>query len=110
KNGTERLRQVLVGFWNARNGIGPNTTDREYVAFLCQSLREMMTARRQGGQLAREEFVHVTTVSWFHLTVETDTPIVIDLKAEATNPADRLAKIAERVGMAAAARSSRRFR
>jgi hypothetical protein len=106
---TELLRQVWLGFENARNGIGPNATDREYVAFLCQSLREMMTARRQGGQLAREEFVHVTTMSWFHLTVETDTPIVIDLKAEATNPADRLAKIAQRVGVTPAPRARELF-
>lgn len=106
---TELLRQVWLGFENARNGIGPNATDREYVAFLCQSLRDMMTMRRRGGQLAREEFVHVTTLSWFHLTLETDTPIVVDLKAEATNPADRLAKIAERVGMTAAPRSYELF-
>jgi hypothetical protein len=106
---TELLRQVWLGFENARNGIGPNATDREYVAFLCQSLRDMMTMRRRGGQLAREEFVHVTTLSWFHLTLETDTPIVVDLKAEATNPADRLAKIAERVGMAPAARAYELF-
>lgn len=106
---TELLRQVWLGIENARNGIGPNATDREYVAFLCQSLRDMMTMRRRGGQLAREEFVTVTTLSWFHLTLETDTPIVVDLKAEATNPADRLAKIAERVGMSAAPRSYELF-
>jgi hypothetical protein len=106
---TELLRQVWLGFENARNGIGPNATDREYVGFLCQSLRDMMTMRRRGGQLAREEFVHVTTLSWFHLTLETDTPIVVDLKAEATNPADRLAKIAERVGMSAAPRTYELF-
>jgi hypothetical protein len=106
---TELLRQVWLGFENARNGIGPNATDREYIAFLCQSLRDMMTMRRRGGQLAREEFVHVTTLSWFHLTLETDTPIVVDLRAEATNPAERLAKIAERVGMSAAQRSYELF-
>ena len=110
----ELLRQVWLGFENARNGIGPNATDREYVAFLCRSLRDMMTMRRRGGQLAREEFVHVTTMSWFHLTLETtstqqDMPIVRDLKAEATNPADRLAKIAERVGMTIAPRARELF-
>jgi hypothetical protein len=106
---TELLRQAWLGFENARNGIGPNATDREYVAFLCQSLRDMMTMRRRGGQLAREEFVHTTTLSYFHLTLETDTPIMIDLKAEATNPADRLSKIAARVGMTPAARSYELF-
>ena len=106
---TELLRQVWLGFENARNATGPNATDREYVAFLCKALREMMTMRRQGGQLAREEFVHVTTMSWFHLTLESDTPIVVDLKAEATGPADRLAKIAQRVGMTAAPRARELF-
>ena len=69
----------------------------------------MMAMRRRGGLLAREEFVHVTTMSWFHLTLETDIPIVADLKAQATSPADRLAKIAERVGMAPAPRSRELF-
>lgn len=106
---TELLRQVWLGFENARNGIGPNATDREYVAFLCQSLRDMLTMRRRGGQLAREEFVHVTTMSWMHLTLESDTPIVVDLTAQATNAADRLAKIAARVGMTPAARAYELF-
>ena len=53
--------------------------------------------------------MHVTTLSWFHLTLETDTPIVVDLQAQATNPADRLAKIAARVGMAPAARAYELF-
>jgi hypothetical protein len=106
---TELLRQVWLGFENSRNGIGPNATDREYVAFLCQALRDMMTMRRRGGQLAREEFVHVTTMSWFHLTLETDTPIVKDLKAEATNPADRLVTLAQRVGMTPAPRARELF-
>jgi hypothetical protein len=37
--------------------------------------------------LAREEFVHVTTLSWFHLTVESDTPLVAYLKANGADPA-----------------------
>jgi hypothetical protein len=105
----ELLRQVWLGIENAKNGIGPNATDREYVAFLCKAIKDMLNMRRRGGQLAREEFVHVTTMSWFHLTLESDSPIVLDLKAEATNTADRLAKIAQLVGMAPAARSRELF-
>ena len=61
--------------------------------------------RRRGGQLAREEFVHVTTMSWFHLTLETRQPDRrATCKAEATNPADRLAKIAAAGGHAAGRR------
>jgi hypothetical protein len=106
---SELLRQVWLGFENARNGIGPNATDREYVAFLAKALRDMMMMRRRGGALAREEFVDVSTMSWFHLTLESDTPIIRDLKAEATSPADRLARIAQLVGMAPAPRSRELF-
>jgi hypothetical protein len=66
--------------------------------------------RRRGGQLAREEFVHVTTLSWFHLSVERDTsPIVVQLNAQGANSADRLAAIAQRVGMTPAPRSRELF-
>jgi hypothetical protein len=43
------------------------------------------------------------------MTLESNTPIVIDLKAEATNPADRLGKIAHRVGMTSAPRARELF-
>jgi hypothetical protein len=106
---TELLRQIWLGIENSRNNSGANATDREYVAFLSNALKDMMNMRRRGGQLAREEFVHVSTMSWFHLTLESDSPIVKDLKADATSPADRLAKIAQRVGMQPAARSRELF-
>jgi hypothetical protein len=106
---TELLRQVWLGIENARNGIGPNATDREYVALLARALKDMMNMRRRGGQLAREEFVHVSTMAWFHLTLQSDSPIVKDLRADATNEADRLAKIAQLVGMQPAPRSRELF-
>lgn len=106
---TELLRQLWLGIENANNGIGPNATDREYVALLCNALRDMLAMRRRRGLLAREEFVYVTTLSWFHLTVETNSPIVVDLNADGPDPADRLAKIAQRVGLTPAARSRELF-
>jgi hypothetical protein len=106
---TELLRQVWLGIENARNETGPNATDREYVAFLANAIKDMLNMRRRGGQLAREEFVHVSTMAWFHLTLESNSPIVVDLKADATNAADRLAKVAQRVGMTPAARSRELF-
>lgn len=98
----ELLRQVWQGILNDRNQGGPNATDRSYIAYLCQSLSEMLTMRRRGGMLAQEEFAYVTMLSWFHMTVEYETPVVKDLKAEAGsngNPADRLAAIGARVGI-----------
>jgi hypothetical protein len=104
----ELLRQIWLGIENQNNGIGPNATDAEYVAFLAKALRDMLGMRRRLGLLAREEF-DCGYLSWFHLTVESDTPIVIDLKAQGTSAADRLAKIGQRVGMAPAARSRELF-
>jgi hypothetical protein len=106
---SEFLRQVWLGLENANNQVGSNATDREYVALLCQAIDDMLGMRRRGGQLAREEFFYVTTMSWFHLTIENNTPIVVDLQATATSPAERLAKLGERVGMAPAARARELF-
>jgi hypothetical protein len=106
---TELLRQVWLGIENARNDSGPNATDREYVALLARALKDMMNMRRRGGQLAREEFIYVSAMSWFHLTLESDSPIVKDLRADATSEADRLAKIAQLVGMQPAARARELF-
>ena len=106
---TELLRQVWLGIENARNESGPNATDREYVALLARALKDMMNMRRRGGQLAREEFVYVSTMAWFHLTLESDSPIVKDLRADATSEADRLAKIAQLVGMQPAPRARELF-
>jgi hypothetical protein len=105
----ELLRQIWLGIENRANGVGPNATDSEYIAFLATAIKDMLNMRRLGGLLAREEFVHVTTMSWFHLTLESDSPIVQDLRCEGTHPSDRLAKIAQRVGMTAAPRSRELF-
>jgi hypothetical protein len=102
---TELLHQVSIGLENQRNTSGTNATDQSFIALLCESIADMLTNRRRGGMLAREEFMHVSVLSWFHLTLQSDTPIIVDLKAEATSPADRLALVAQRVGMAPAARS-----
>jgi hypothetical protein len=93
------LQQVWLGIENVTNSSGANPTDPSYIGQLSQILRDMFDMRRRGGQLAREEFVHVSTMSWFHLTVDSNTPLVIDLKAQGTDPADRLAKIGQRVGI-----------
>jgi hypothetical protein len=105
----ELLRQVWLGVENGSNTSGPNPTDPSYVSFLCVAIKDMLNNRRRGGRLAREEFAYVTLASWFHLTLQSDTPIVRDLKAEATSPADRLARIAQRVGLTPAARARELF-
>ncbi|NGO08415.1 hypothetical protein G5C60_12485 [Streptomyces sp. HC44] len=98
----ELLRQVWLAFVNDSNSVGANPTDASYIGYLCQTLSEMMGMRRRAGMLAREEFGHVVTMSWFHLLLETENEVVADLQAgagTAGNAADRLARIAQRVGI-----------
>jgi hypothetical protein len=95
----ELLRQVWIGYENVTNTSGAKPTDDAYIADLCRHLQQMLTMRRLNGQLAREEFVAVSELSWFHLTVDFDSPLVIDLRAQGVDPSERLVKIGERVGM-----------
>jgi hypothetical protein len=97
----ELLREVWVGIENFNNGIGPKPTDDAKIADLVRKLRDMLITRRQGGNLSREEFVLISMLSWFHLTVSSNTPIVQDLRADAASPEERLFKIAQRVGLPA---------
>lgn len=112
---TELLRQVWMGIENRENKNGPNPADPDYIALLCQALKDMLLGRRQNGLLAREEFVHVSTMSWFHLTLlesqgaQVDSPIVRDLQAVGTAPEQRLANLAQKVGIKPAARARELF-
>jgi hypothetical protein len=106
---TDLLRQVWIGSENINNSGGPNPVDPKYIAMLCHALHDMFANRRRGGALAREEFAYVSMLNWFHLTVESNTPIVSDLQATASSPADRLAAIADRVGLRSAPRSRELF-
>ncbi|WP_222268911.1 hypothetical protein [Modestobacter marinus] len=106
---SELLRQVWLGLEHFTNTSGAKPTDEAYIATLCRALADMLNHRRRGGLLAREEFAYVTTLSWFHLTLLSDTPIVADLKAQASHPSERLAMIAERVGLRPAQRARELF-
>lgn len=106
---SELLRQVWLGLENSANSSGSNPTDASYVAFLCRAIKDLFNDRRRGGLLAREEFAYVTALSWFHLTVQSNTAIVTSLKAEATSPAERLATLGQRVGMHPAQRARELF-
>lgn len=94
------LREVWVGISNL-NSTTTNTTDDAAIANLAEKLHNMMISRRETGNLSREELYAVSTMSWFHLTLEFDSPIVVALRAEATSPEQRLFKIAERVELPA---------
>lgn len=97
----ELLREVWVAIANVGNQSGPNPTDRGKIGNLAGNLHDMLMSRRQYGNLSHEEFVFVSMMSWFHLTVQFNSPIVETLKASASSPEQRLFKIAQRVGLPA---------
>jgi hypothetical protein len=103
------LREVWRGIENITNVAGARPTDDAAIANLGLQLQDMLVTRRQNGTLSREEFVFVSMMSWFHLTVQIDSPIVVDLKATASSPEERLFKIGSRVGIPAHARSQSFF-
>jgi hypothetical protein len=107
----ELLRQVWRAVVNIQNQVGPNETDITTISNLSRALFDMLRVRRQDnvGNLGRDELFHVATMSWFYLTLSYNTPIVHDLKADATSPAERLQKIGERVGLPAHSRADSYF-
>lgn len=104
------LQEVWRGVTNFTNVSGPRTTDDRAIATLAERLFNMFQVRRRFGNLSREEFFYVATMSWLHLTVEFDSPIVVDLKATASSPEERLRRIGERVEVPAHSKSESYFR
>jgi hypothetical protein len=106
---SEFLRQVWIGVENRDNESGANPTDASYIALLARAIKDLLGNRRRGGALAREEFAYVTMLNWFHLTVDTDTSLIVDLQAQASSTADRLGALGQKVGITPALRSRELF-
>jgi len=102
-------RSVWEGIVNFGNTSGANPTNDMNIANLAQQLHNMLMARRQYGTISREEFLFVAMMSWFHLSIEFNSPIVLDLRAEASSSEQRLMKIGERVNIPAHAHSKSFF-
>jgi hypothetical protein len=97
----ELLREAWVAIANFGNTSGADPTDEGKISNLVGNLHDMLISRRSNGNLSREEFVTVSAMSWFHLTVAFDLPFIGDLKATGSNLTQRLFAIAQRVGLPA---------
>lgn len=97
----EFLREAWVAIINVSNSSGANPKDQGKIENLVANLHNMLMSRRLNGNLSREEFAFVSMMSWFHLTVMFNSPIIQALRAEATGTEQRLFKIAQRVGLPA---------
>lgn len=93
-------REVWRGIINRQNQTGRNDTDNSAIASEAQNIHHMLANYRTNGNLSFEEFRFTAMMSWFHLAVLFNTSVVLDLRADASSPEQRLCNIAERVGMA----------
>ena len=105
--------ELLPELWQAittvRNTSGSNSSDDDRIFRIAEELRFVLRSRRQFQMLAREELAAATVLGWVDLTLSADTPVVLDLRAQATSPADRLRIIGERVGLAPHSKSAALF-
>jgi hypothetical protein len=107
------FEELLYELWramaNVRNIAGENQADDDRIFRLTEELGEVLRSRRQVALLAREELAAATVLGWIELTLSADTPVVQDLRAQATSAADRLNLIAQKVGMSAHSKAASFF-
>ncbi|HEY7075694.1 MAG TPA: hypothetical protein VH418_10005 [Solirubrobacteraceae bacterium] len=104
------LREVWQGIENFSNQTGAKPTDDAAIANLARTLDDMLSVRRDRGNLLWDELQYVSTFSWFHLTLSFNSPVVVDLQAEGNAPEERLLKIGRKVNLAAHSLCGAHFR
>jgi hypothetical protein len=97
----ELLYEVWNAFTNRDNSSGPNTTDPVAIREICRTLHDMLTDRRLYGTLTQPEFAAVAEMSWYYLPLDGNSPIIQDMRTEATTPDERLRRLGEAVGVPA---------
>jgi len=105
----ELLSELWHAMRDAQNTAGVNAAADDRIFRLSDELKALLTSRRQGDNLAREELAAATAMGWVELTLSMDTAVVSDLRAQATSPSGRLRLIGERVGLAPHSQSAALF-
>ena len=105
----ELLYELWQALANLKNISGVNVADNDRIFRIAEELQFVLRSRRQNQLLAREELGAAMVLGWVDLTLAADTPVVQDLKANATSPANRLRLIGERVGLPAHGKSAEFF-
>jgi len=105
----ELLYELWQALANLKNISGVNVADNDRIYRIAEELQFVLRSRRQNQLLAREELAAAMVLGWIDLTLSADTPVVQDLKANATSPANRLKLIGERVGLPAHGKSGEFF-
>lgn len=105
----ELLFELWQAITNVRNTSGANASDDDRIFRIAEELGFMLRSRRQYALLTREELAAATVLGWIDLTLSADTPVVLDLGAQATSSGVRLARIGKRVGLEAHSKSEALF-
>jgi len=105
----ELLYELWQAIANLKNFAGVNSSDNDRIFRITEELQFVLRSRRQNQMLAREELSASLVLGWVELSLSTDTPVVQDLKANATSAANRLRLIGERVGISAHSKSAEFF-
>lgn len=103
------LRELWIALIN-RDNSEANPTDGGAIESMTRRLSNMLNNRRMNGTLTPEEFSAVATLDWLRLAVSFNSPVVIDLKADAASEAERLQKIANRVELSVHGKADDYFR
>jgi hypothetical protein len=74
--------------------------DDVQIAQLSRQLKQMLKARRRGGNLAREEQVAVALMCWYANALADNSPLVQGLSLSGATPGERLEQLGRRVGVA----------
>lgn len=108
------LREIWQAYTNARNQIGPNTTDLFNIIDTAQKIQELLMSRRTTESdftnyryfnLSREEYASVVMMSWLMEAVSYDSPLVQYLKCNGNTPGERLINVGIKVGLQAHSKS-----
>lgn len=107
------FEELLFELWramtNVNNTSGEDATDDDRIYRIAEELGYVLRSRRHKKLIAREELAASTALGWAELTVSTNNPIIEDLGATATNAANRLQLIGDRVGLPAHSKSAAFF-
>jgi len=101
----ELLAKVWEAISNVQNTSGVNPTNPADIGDLVAQIHDQLLSRRQNGALGREEFFFVSMMSWFHLTLAFNSPVVADLQADSESFGERLKLVGQRVGVATHAKA-----
>lgn len=104
--------QMMINFNNTGN---INTTDLIAIQEQANTLKSILLSRRTTENnldnysylnLSKLEFQSVIMAEWFKHALSFNSPIVVEMGAEAVTPSERLKKLGLRVGIAAHSKSS----